>query len=121
MSATGVASNGLPSSAINAQGVVVFSLLRLFKRDPYKFKVNDVVIFVDIFGVVSRWTISERTTYELHTGEIVRAYLHKDTQTPWFPTLETELRKATKADLTASDAELQARYGFRPTEWYGCY
>ena len=67
------------------------------------------------------WKISEQTTYELHTGEIVRAYHHVGTQTPWFPTQETELRPATKADLTASDAELQQRYGFTPTEWYGCY
>ena len=101
--------------------MAVFSLLRWFKRDPYKFKVNDVVIYVNIFGVVWRWTISEQTTYELHTGEIVRAYHHKGTQTPWFPTEETRLRKATKADLTASDEELQRRYGFTPTEWYGCY
>ena len=123
MSATGVASNGLPSSAINAQGVVVFSLLGVFKRDPYKYRYNvgDKVIFVNIFGVVWLWEISQQTTYELHTGEVVRAYHHKDTQTPWYPTLEGELRPATKADLTASDAELQQRYGFTPTEWYGCY
>lgn len=123
MSATGVASNGLPSSAINAQGVVVFSLLGLFKRNPYKYRYNigDKVIFINIFGVVWLWEISEQTTYQLHTGEVVRAYHHKDTQTPWYPTLEGELRPAIKADLTASDAELQARYGFTPTEWYGCY
>ena len=87
----------------------------------HKFKVGDVVIFVNIFGVVWRWTISEQTTNQLHTGEVVRAYHHKGTQTPWFPTQETELRKATKADLTASDVELQQRYGFTPIDWYGCY
>ena len=87
----------------------------------HKFKAGDVVIFVNDFGVVWRWTISERTTYELCTGEIVPAYHHEGTQTPWLPTEESRLRKATKADLTASDAELQARYGFTPTEWYGCF
>ena len=93
----------------------------LFRSDDYRYKIGDKVIFVNIFGVVWLWEISEQTTYQLHTGEVVRAYHHKDTQTPWYPTLEGELRPATKADLTASDAELQARYGFRPTEWYGCY
>lgn len=121
MSVTGVALSGLPSLVRSAQGVAVFSLLRLFKRDPYKFKVNDVVIYVNIFGVVWRWTISERTTWTRHDGTVVRAYHHKGTQTPWFPTQETELRKATKADLTASVKELQHRYGFTPTEWYGCW
>ena len=87
----------------------------------HKFKAGDVVIFVNDFGVVWRWTISERTTYERYTGEVIPAYHHEGTQTPWFPTEETRLRKATKADLTASDAELQQRYGFTPTEWYGCY
>ena len=87
----------------------------------HKFKAGDVVIFVNDFGVVWRWTISEQTTYELYTGEVVPAYHHEGTQTPWFPTEETKLRKATKADLTASVAELQQRYGFTPTEWYGCY
>ena len=121
MSATGVALSGPPSLGRSVQGVVVFSLLRWFKRDPYKFKINDVVIYVNDFGVVWRWTISERTTYERYTGEVIPAYHHKGTQTPWFPTEETRLQKATKADLTASDAELQQRYGFTPTEWYGCY
>ena len=87
----------------------------------HKFKAGDVVIFVNDFGVVWRWTISEQTTYELCTGEVVPAYHHEGTQTPWFPTQETELRKATKADLTASVEELQQRYGFTPTEWFGCY
>lgn len=93
----------------------------VFRSDDYKYNIGDKVIFVNVFGVVWLWEISERTTYELHTGEIVRAYHHKGTQTPWYPTQETELQPATKADLTASDAELQLRYGFKPTEWYGCY
>ena len=106
------------------QTTVVKALMRLFIKRPsnkYRYNVGDKVIFVNILGVVWLWEISQQTTYELHTGEVVRAYHHKDTQTPWYPTLEGELRPATKADLTASDAELQARYGFTPTEWYGCY
>ena len=93
----------------------------LFKSNDYRYNVGDKVIFVNIFGVVWLWEINEQTIYQLHTGEVVRAYHHKDTQTPWYPTLETDLRKATKGDLIASDAELQQRYGFTPIDWYGCY
>lgn len=93
----------------------------MWSNTHYKFDIGDKVIFINDFGVVWLWTISEKTTWELHDGTIVRAYHHEGTQTPWFPTEEHRLRFATKTDLKASPEELQRKYGFTPTEWYGCY
>lgn len=93
----------------------------LFRKRTHKFKVGDVVIFVNDFGVVFRWTISELTTYQpRRDGPHVPAYHHEGTDTPWFPTVETRLRKATALDRMSTPAELQQKYGFTPTEWYGC-
>ncbi len=101
---------------------VVGRLLNAYARTvTYKFKVGDVVIFVNDFGVVWRWTISECVPYIKSNGKVVPAYHHEGTQTPWFPTEESKLVKAKRSDLSMSDDELQAKYGFTPTEWYGCY
>lgn len=101
---------------------LVWPLLATLSNTHYKFDIGDKVIFVNTFGVVYLWTISEKTTYQpRRDGPYVRAYHHEGTDTPWFPTQETELRFATKADLKASPQELQQRYGFTPTEWYGCW
>lgn len=96
-------------------------ILDYFSNRTHKFKVGDKVIYVNIFGVVYLWTIEELTTYTLHTGEVMNAYHPEGTQTPWFPFLESDLHKASKRDLRLSPQELQAMYGFTPTEYYGCY
>lgn len=93
----------------------------LFRRRTHKFKVGDVVIFVNDFGVVYRWTISELTTYQpRRDGPYVPAYHHEGTQTPWFPTEESRLRRATHWEKSMPIEMLQKKYGFTPTEWYGC-
>lgn len=91
-----------------------------FKKKTHKFKVGDVVIFVNDFGVVWRWTISEQTYWDKVDGTRVPAYHHVGTQTPWFPTEESRLFKAGQLDLLRTDAQLQQAHGFTPTEWYGC-
>lgn len=87
----------------------------------HKFAVGDRVIYVNDFGVVFLWTISELTTWTRHTGEVVPAYHHEGSQTPWFPTEQKLLKRAKRSDLKLSYAELQKKYGFKPTEWFGCY
>jgi hypothetical protein len=87
----------------------------------HKFKVGDQVRFVNDFGVVWSWTIGELTTWEKADGTIVPAYHRRDTLTPWYPTEESLLERSTKADLQLSSQDLQLKYGFTPTEWYGCY
>ena len=95
--------------------------LLLRSNKTHKFKVGDKVIYVNVFGVVWLWTISEQTTWQNVDGSIEPAYHHENTQTPWFPTQEKYLSKASKADLKLTNTELQTKYGFTPTEWYGCY
>lgn len=96
-------------------------LLYLLGFKTHKFSIGDKVIYVNIFGVVYFWTINGLTTWDKVDGTIVPAYHHENTQTPWFPTEEKLLRWATKKDLKLTQLELQAKYGFTPTEWYGCY
>lgn len=97
-------------------------LLAYFSKRTHKYKVGDQVIYVNDFGVVWLWTISELTTYEKNRqGDTVPAYHHEGTQTPWFPTEESRLKKAHPGDKYLSNQALQAKYGFTPTEWYGCW
>lgn len=96
-------------------------LLYLFGFRAHKFCVGDKVIFVNDFGVVFLWTISELTTWDNVDGTTEPAYYHEGTQTPWFPTQEKYLRWATKWDRELTSDQLQKKYGFTPTEWYGCH
>lgn len=92
------------------------------KRIKYKYKVGDVIIYVNIFGVVYRWKLSERTTWTMADGTVTPAYHWHGSDTPWFPLQEKDiLRKASRKDMRLSNAELQQKYGFTPTEWYGCW
>lgn len=93
----------------------------LFPKRTHKFKRGDVVIFVNDFGVVYRWTIDILTTWETASGQILPAYHPMGTQTPWFPYEESRLKKATDLDKKSTPAELQKKYGFTPTDYYGCY
>lgn len=92
------------------------------KRRKWKYKVGDKIIYVNDFGVAYCWTISERTLWENYRGELLNAYHYEGTQTPWFPILEEDIRhKAKRGDDKLSFGELKTKYGFTPTEWYGCY
>lgn len=93
----------------------------LFKKRTHKFKVGDKVIFVNDFGVVWLWEISELTWWDHYKdGTKEPAYHTLNSQTPWFPTRESLLRKATWIDINSTPEKLQERYGFTPTEWFGC-
>lgn len=87
----------------------------------HKFKVGEKVIFTNDFGVVYLWTISDLTHWEDCKGRLFPAYHHEGTQTPWYPTEERLLNRADAADLIATRQELKLRYGFTPTEWFGCW
>lgn len=95
-------------------------LLYLLGIRKHKFSVGDKVIFVNDFGVVFLWTISELTTWTTASGQILPAYHHEGTQTPWFPTEQSRLFWATRGDRQSTAIDLQQKYGFTPTEWYGC-
>lgn len=94
-----------------------------FKKRTHKFKVGDKVIFTNIFGVC--WGVKTITgltfTHWSTEDNKAPAYDITPTDTPWFPCEEKYLVKATKKDLTSSIEELRARYGFVPTEYFGCY
>lgn len=83
----------------------------------HRFKVGDKVIFTNDFGVC--WGVKTITALDERTGK--PTYHYEPTETPWFSTNEIHLTPATAEDLTATAEQLQQKYGFTPTEWYGCY
>lgn len=91
----------------------------------HKFKVGDKVIYVNDFGVcwgVKTITSLETRTYDLWGEPYTKpTYHYEGSDTPWYSVDETNLTKATQSDLTASHSELQHKYGFTPTELYGCW
>ncbi len=83
----------------------------------HKFKISDKVIYTNDFGVW--WGVKIIEQLDKRSGK--PTYFHKDTDTPWFSIEEDHYQLAEPEDLTASSANLQKKYGFVPTEWYGCY
>lgn len=83
----------------------------------HKFSVGDKVIFTNDFGVC--WGVKEITGLDERTGR--PTYFFEPTDTPWFSSGEEHFTLAVAEDLTASAYELQQKYGFTPTEWFGCY
>ena len=83
----------------------------------YKFKVGDKVIYTNDFGVC--WGVKVISALDERSGK--PTYFHEGTDTPWFSVEENHYTLAEPEDLTATPQELQAKYGFTPTEWYGCY
>lgn len=110
---------GFPSGAglvLLRKPSMIRKLLDYFRNRTHKYKVGDRVIFVNDFGVVYLWTISELTTWETASGKVLPAYHPMGTQTPWFPYEESRLHKATDLDKMSTPTELQKKYGFTPTE-----
>lgn len=83
----------------------------------YKFAVGDKVIYVNDFGVV--WGV--KTIIELDERTRKPTYYYEGSETPWYSVNEENFLPATEDDLTASREALQEKYGFTPTEYYGCY
>ena len=83
----------------------------------HKYKIGDKVIFVNDFGVC--WGVKTITGLDERSGR--PTYHYEPTDTPWFSTNEENLILASRSDLRASQEELQVKYGFMPTDWFGCY
>ena len=96
-------------------------MFKWFKKRTHKFPVGTTVIFINDFGVVYRFIISEQVIWETYDGKLVPAYHYEGTQTPWFPLLEKRLFKQSRKDRQLTDQELQQKYGFIPEDYYGCY
>ena len=91
---------------------------------PYRFKVGDAVVFTNDFGVC--WGVRTVTGLDERTGK--PTYFLKPTDAPWFSTEESNLVAADEEDLIMARwgfdqawPYFQARYGFQPKEYYGCW
>lgn len=88
----------------------------------HKYKVGDKVVFTNCFGVC--WGVKTITALDEHNGP---TYHYTPTDTPWFSTNEEHLTLADEDDIKASlsgdesFSYFQSKYGFMPTETYGCW
>lgn len=89
----------------------------------HKYKPGDKVIFTNIFGVC--WGVKTITKLDERNGP---TYYFEPTDTPWFSTAEEHLQPVTTEDLIMDQWGFEAkwdyfqqRYGFTPTEMYGCW
>ena len=78
----------------------------------HTFHLGQKVIYVNEFGVC----FGVKTITELVIRDDQPCYHYEGSDTPWFPTNESEFRQATDSDLNASTAELQLKYGFETTK-----
>jgi hypothetical protein len=97
----------------------------------HRYKVGDKVIFTNIFGVC--WGVKTITSLEYRpttrddNGPQRPCYHYANSDTPWFPTDEETLRLADEEDLImdlwgfGDLSFFQRKYGFKPTETYGCW
>lgn len=90
----------------------------------HAFAVGDKVVFTNDFGVCS----GVRTVTGLSERTERPTYYTTPTETPWFSTGEENLVPADEEDLIMdlwgfddAWAFFQRKYGFTPTEFYGCY
>lgn len=92
--------------------------------NQHRFAIGDKVVFTNTFGVC--WGVKTITALDERTGR--PTYHYTPTDTPWFSTDEQHLTIADHDDLVMDMWGLehkwsyfQDKYGFIPTEWYGCY
>lgn len=85
----------------------------------HKYNVGDKVVFTNIFGVC--WGIKTITRQDIRTNR--PTYYYVPTDTPWFSTNEENLTLADAEDLAneGNYTYFQNKYGFTPTETYGCW
>lgn len=89
---------------------------------PHRYSVGDKVVFTNCFGVC--WGVKTITELDYRNGP---TYHYEPTDTPWFSTAEEHLRLADDEDLVMAEwfwddwAYWQRKYGFKPTETYGCW
>lgn len=93
----------------------------------HKFKVGDLVVYTNDFGVC--WGVVKITELAEGFSEADGPrYHYEGSETPWYPVSEKNLTLADKQDRFAAayDAHLsffQGKYGFTPTveQLGGCY
>ena len=90
----------------------------------HRFKIGDKVVFTNTFGVC--WGVKTITALDERSGR--PTYHYAPTETPWFSTDEEHLTLADHDDLVMDiwgfdkkQSYFQEKYGFIPTEYYGCY
>lgn len=89
----------------------------------HKYVVGDTVVFTNIFGVC--WGI--KTITELDTRAGRPTYHYENSDTPWFSTPEENLTLADDEDIIMDMwgfgdlSHFQKKYGFTPTDLFGCY
>lgn len=90
----------------------------------HKYAVGDKVIFTNVFGVC--WGVKTITALDERNGP---TYHYEGSDTPWFSVAEVHFCLADAEDILV-DATMtkeikcvyfQRKYGFTPTEWYGCW
>jgi len=83
----------------------------------HKHAVGDKVVFTNCFGVC--WGVKTISALDERSGK--PTYHYEGSDTPWFSSAEEHFIPATAEDLEATRDQLQAKYGFTPTERYGCF
>lgn len=96
----------------------------LIPKKTHKYKVGDLVVFTNTFGVC--WGIKKVVGLDSRCDS--PTYYIEPTDSPWFSTDESHLSLATKEDLIMNTKPLiermtyfQNKYGFTPTDYFGCY
>lgn len=89
----------------------------------HRFEVGSKVVFTNVFGVC--WGVRTIESLDQRNGP---TYFLTPTDTPWFSTDEKHLVLADEADIAMSQRNIeehwpyfQQKYGFTPTETYGCW
>ena len=83
----------------------------------HKFAVGDKAIFVNDFGVV--WGIKTFIALDERSGK--PTYHYEGSDTPWYSVDENNFITPEPEDFSLSREELQTKYGFKPTDYFGCY
>lgn len=83
----------------------------------HKYSVGDRVVYVNDFGVV--WGI--KTIIELDERTNKPTYYYEGSETPWYSVNEENFVAPEPEDFNLDAAGLQEKYGFKPTDYFGCY
>ena len=83
----------------------------------HRYRIGQDVIFVNVFGVC--WGIKKIIGLDMRSGR--PTYYISPTDSPWYSTCQTHLLPVEKEDYSLTAEQLQGKYGFKPTEYFGCY
>lgn len=88
----------------------------------HRFKVGDIVIFTNCFGVC--WGVKEIIALDWRNGP---TYHYANSDTPWFSVAEEHFCLADTEDIIVDMwridewAYFQRKYGFTPSDYGGCW